>query len=171
MEVKDAVLPEAIPELELQKHIDYLANYTKNVDDFEYLMSEHLRMSGIYWCLTGTFPVFEGILIHACVYWPSVKSSAVKGRVSGRDFVRDIFPVHHFQCLFRVLAPEDERSLLVPRVPHRHIFPVIWVHLDRTEASVCAVSYEMAEKTRACRRDSVRSTVYALHACPLRASL
>lgn len=53
MEQKDAELPSDIPPLCLEKHIDYIANYGKKTDDLDYLMSEHLRMSGIYWCLTG----------------------------------------------------------------------------------------------------------------------
>jgi geranylgeranyl transferase type-2 subunit beta len=53
MEQKDAELPNEIPPLCLEKHIDYIANYGKKTDDLDYLMSEHLRMSGIYWCLTG----------------------------------------------------------------------------------------------------------------------
>lgn len=53
MEQKDVALPETIPVLDLPKHIEYIANYSKKTDDVDYLMSEHLRMSGIYWCLTG----------------------------------------------------------------------------------------------------------------------
>lgn len=55
MERKDAVMPDDIPGLALQKHIDYIVNYGKKTDDMDYLMSEHLRLSGIYWCLTGSF--------------------------------------------------------------------------------------------------------------------
>lgn len=55
MERKDAVMPDEVPPLALQKHIDYIVNYGKKTDDMDYLMSEHLRLSGIYWCLTGIF--------------------------------------------------------------------------------------------------------------------
>ncbi|XP_013143093.1 PREDICTED: geranylgeranyl transferase type-2 subunit beta [Papilio polytes] len=37
----------------LQKHSDYLASYGLNKDDFEFCMTEHLRLSGIYWTLTA----------------------------------------------------------------------------------------------------------------------
>lgn len=51
---KDVVLKEDRPKtLLLQKHSDYLANYGLNKDDYEYCMTEYLRMSGIYWSLTA----------------------------------------------------------------------------------------------------------------------
>ncbi|XP_060248450.1 geranylgeranyl transferase type-2 subunit beta isoform X4 [Meriones unguiculatus] len=36
----------------LEKHADYIASYGSKKDDYEYCMSEYLRMSGIYWGLT-----------------------------------------------------------------------------------------------------------------------
>uniref|UniRef100_A0A4W3IJH9 Geranylgeranyl transferase type-2 subunit beta n=1 Tax=Callorhinchus milii TaxID=7868 RepID=A0A4W3IJH9_CALMI len=36
----------------LDKHVDYIASYGTKKDDYEYCMSEYLRMSGIYWGLT-----------------------------------------------------------------------------------------------------------------------
>lgn len=35
-----------------QKHADYIAAYDKDKEDFEYCVTEYLRMSGVYWCLT-----------------------------------------------------------------------------------------------------------------------
>lgn len=40
----DVDLPETIPPLLLDQHIDYLANYNQN--KYEYTMTEHLRISG-----------------------------------------------------------------------------------------------------------------------------
>ncbi|CAH2038021.1 unnamed protein product, partial [Iphiclides podalirius] len=37
----------------LYHHLDYLASYGLNKDDYEYCMTEYLRMSGIYWTLTA----------------------------------------------------------------------------------------------------------------------
>lgn len=51
---KDVVLKEDRPKtLLLQKHSDYLAGYGQNKDDYEFCMTEYLRMSGIYWSLTA----------------------------------------------------------------------------------------------------------------------
>lgn len=51
---KDVVLKEDRPrKLLLQKHSDYLASYGLNKNDYEYCMTEYLRMSGIYWSLTA----------------------------------------------------------------------------------------------------------------------
>ncbi|KOB63536.1 putative Rab geranylgeranyltransferase, beta subunit [Operophtera brumata] len=51
---KDVVLKEDRPRtILLQKHSDYLAGYGLNKDDYEYCMTEYLRMSGIYWTLTA----------------------------------------------------------------------------------------------------------------------
>uniref|UniRef100_A0A8C0XXB7 Geranylgeranyl transferase type II subunit beta n=2 Tax=Cyprinus carpio TaxID=7962 RepID=A0A8C0XXB7_CYPCA len=36
----------------LDKHADYIAAYGSKKDDYEYTLSEYLRMSGIYWGLT-----------------------------------------------------------------------------------------------------------------------
>ena len=36
-----------------QQHIDYVEQWNKRKGDFEYIMSEYLRMSGLYWCITA----------------------------------------------------------------------------------------------------------------------
>ncbi|MGH0147834.1 UNVERIFIED_CONTAM: hypothetical protein FKN15_048054 [Acipenser sinensis] len=52
-QVKDVVIkPDAPATLLLEKHADYIAAYGSKKDDYEYTMSEYLRMSGIYWGLT-----------------------------------------------------------------------------------------------------------------------
>jgi len=51
--VKDVILPDKAPtRLLLQKHADYIAAYGTKKDDYEYCMTEYLRMSGMYWGLT-----------------------------------------------------------------------------------------------------------------------
>jgi prenyltransferase beta subunit len=51
---KDITIPSDAPsELHLQKHIDYILSWTKNKTDYEYVVSEHLRMNGVYWCVTA----------------------------------------------------------------------------------------------------------------------
>lgn len=51
--MKDAVIPDKAPKtLLLQKHIDYIAAYGAKKEDYEYCMTEYLRMSGMYWGLT-----------------------------------------------------------------------------------------------------------------------
>ncbi|XP_037762497.1 geranylgeranyl transferase type-2 subunit beta isoform X4 [Chelonia mydas] len=50
---KDVVIkPDAPSTLFLEKHADYIASYGAKKDDYEYCMSEYLRMSGVYWGLT-----------------------------------------------------------------------------------------------------------------------
>uniref|UniRef100_A0A668ADW7 Geranylgeranyl transferase type II subunit beta n=1 Tax=Myripristis murdjan TaxID=586833 RepID=A0A668ADW7_9TELE len=52
-QVKDVVIkPDAPSSLLLDKHADYIAAYGSKKDDYEYTLSEYLRMSGIYWGLT-----------------------------------------------------------------------------------------------------------------------
>ncbi|KAH6944593.1 hypothetical protein HPB50_004160 [Hyalomma asiaticum] len=54
MLVKDVHLPASpTQELNLPKHKEYLASYGTKKDDYEYCITEHLRMSGIYWGLTA----------------------------------------------------------------------------------------------------------------------
>ncbi|XP_037516896.1 geranylgeranyl transferase type-2 subunit beta [Rhipicephalus sanguineus] len=54
MLVKDVHLPTSpTQELNLPKHKEYLASYGTKKDDYEYCITEHLRMSGIYWGLTA----------------------------------------------------------------------------------------------------------------------
>ncbi|KAL5013014.1 hypothetical protein ScPMuIL_011565 [Solemya velum] len=52
--VKDVVISDSAPKsLLLEKHADYIAAYGKKKDDYEYCMTEYLRLSGIYWGLTA----------------------------------------------------------------------------------------------------------------------
>uniref|UniRef100_A0A672RJJ7 Geranylgeranyl transferase type II subunit beta n=1 Tax=Sinocyclocheilus grahami TaxID=75366 RepID=A0A672RJJ7_SINGR len=52
-QVKDVIIkPDAPNTLLLDKHADYIAVYGSKKDDYEYTLSEYLRMSGIYWGLT-----------------------------------------------------------------------------------------------------------------------
>ncbi|CAF0704860.1 unnamed protein product [Brachionus calyciflorus] len=39
-------------ELLIQKHVDFIVNYGKTHDQYEYEMSDYLRMSGLYWSVT-----------------------------------------------------------------------------------------------------------------------
>ncbi|NXK74352.1 PGTB2 transferase, partial [Amazona guildingii] len=51
---KDVVIkPDAPSTLLLEKHANYIASYGTKKDDYEYCMSEYLRMSGVYWGLTA----------------------------------------------------------------------------------------------------------------------
>ncbi|GAA6076786.1 geranylgeranyl transferase type-2 subunit beta isoform X1, partial [Tachysurus ichikawai] len=51
--IKDVVIkPDTPNTLLLEKHADYIAAYGSKKDDYEYTLSEYLRMSGIYWGLT-----------------------------------------------------------------------------------------------------------------------
>ncbi len=36
-----------------QKHVDYVRKVSADTESFEYLVSQHLRMSGVYWGLTA----------------------------------------------------------------------------------------------------------------------
>ncbi|XP_015511660.1 geranylgeranyl transferase type-2 subunit beta [Neodiprion pinetum] len=51
--MKDVVLPPKIPKLLIEKHGNYLASYGNNKDDYEFCMTEYLRMSGMFWGLTA----------------------------------------------------------------------------------------------------------------------
>ncbi|GMM35865.1 Rab geranylgeranyltransferase [Saccharomycopsis crataegensis] len=42
-------------ELAVQKHIDYVVNLNKHTRDYEYWLTEHLRLNGLYWGLTALF--------------------------------------------------------------------------------------------------------------------
>lgn len=37
----------------IKKHISFLHNYAQNKDNYEQLMVEYLKMSGIYWTITA----------------------------------------------------------------------------------------------------------------------
>jgi geranylgeranyl transferase type-2 subunit beta len=51
---KDVKLPAAAPtELLTASHADFIAKYGSDPDDYEYAMSEFLRMNGIYWGVTA----------------------------------------------------------------------------------------------------------------------
>ena len=53
-EVKDVELKASyLTELFLTKHADFIHAYSLKTDDYEYIMTEYLRMSGIYWGLTA----------------------------------------------------------------------------------------------------------------------
>ncbi|RLU17523.1 hypothetical protein DMN91_009758 [Ooceraea biroi] len=49
----DIELPEEIPELLIEKHVNYLLSYGTKKDDYNYHQTEHIKMSGIYWGLTA----------------------------------------------------------------------------------------------------------------------
>lgn len=53
--MNDIVLPKdsEIPSLQLSKHSNFLAAYGTNKNDYEFCMTEYLRMNGIYWSLTA----------------------------------------------------------------------------------------------------------------------
>ncbi|KAE9550608.1 hypothetical protein FO519_006179 [Halicephalobus sp. NKZ332] len=51
---RDVPIPVNAPkELLGKKHEDFILKYGKTDNLFEYVMSEHLRLSGLYWCLTA----------------------------------------------------------------------------------------------------------------------
>ncbi|CAH1786858.1 unnamed protein product [Owenia fusiformis] len=51
--IKDCVISDSSSnELMLAKHVSYISAYSKKKDDYEYCMTEYLRMSGVYWGLT-----------------------------------------------------------------------------------------------------------------------
>ncbi|CAL8143655.1 unnamed protein product [Orchesella dallaii] len=49
----DIILPNAPPDLLLPKHAGFLSKYGTAKDDYDYCMTEFLRMSGMYWGLTA----------------------------------------------------------------------------------------------------------------------
>lgn len=51
---KDVVITDDHPKTLLRdKHVEYIVGYSKKKDDFEYTMTEHIRMSGMYWGITA----------------------------------------------------------------------------------------------------------------------
>lgn len=40
-------------DLLLKQHAQFVVKYSENEDDYEYIMSEFLRMNGVYWSLTA----------------------------------------------------------------------------------------------------------------------
>jgi prenyltransferase beta subunit len=51
---KDVKLPAGAPtQLLTTSHADFIAKYGSDPDDYEYAMSEFLRMNGIYWGVTA----------------------------------------------------------------------------------------------------------------------
>ncbi|KAJ8680423.1 hypothetical protein QAD02_016210 [Eretmocerus hayati] len=54
LRIHDIQLPDNVPELLLEKHADYIISCAeKSDDDFQAIMTEHMRMSAIYWGLTA----------------------------------------------------------------------------------------------------------------------
>ncbi|XP_058128462.1 geranylgeranyl transferase type-2 subunit beta [Anopheles ziemanni] len=49
----DVTISDDSRELHFDKHVDYIANHGNDKNDYEYCMTEFLRMSGIYWGVTG----------------------------------------------------------------------------------------------------------------------
>uniref|UniRef100_A0ABD2XN61 Geranylgeranyl transferase type-2 subunit beta n=1 Tax=Trichogramma kaykai TaxID=54128 RepID=A0ABD2XN61_9HYME len=49
----DIKLSGLTPDLYLEKHINYILSYESKKDDYTYIMTEHLRISGMYWGLTA----------------------------------------------------------------------------------------------------------------------
>jgi geranylgeranyl transferase type-2 subunit beta len=41
--------------LYLEKHVDYISSLDKRSDEYEYWLTEHLRLNGIYWGLTALY--------------------------------------------------------------------------------------------------------------------
>ncbi|XP_004365312.2 RAB geranylgeranyl transferase b subunit [Capsaspora owczarzaki ATCC 30864] len=52
-ESKDATLPSTIHPLLLKKHVEFLVGYTPANNPYEYAVTEHLRMNGMFWSLTA----------------------------------------------------------------------------------------------------------------------
>ena len=51
--VKDVTLSDDLPtEFLHDKHAEYIGSYGKDKSDYEYCMTEYLRLSGVYWGLT-----------------------------------------------------------------------------------------------------------------------
>ena len=54
MSGRDVTLPSDAPtELLLDLHCKYLLKYGENEDDFEFAVTDFLRLSGVYWCVTA----------------------------------------------------------------------------------------------------------------------
>ncbi|KAG8193380.1 hypothetical protein JTE90_012182 [Oedothorax gibbosus] len=52
--IKDVELTDKLPtKLFLDKHCEYISSYGKKKDDYEYCITEYLRLSGMYWGLTA----------------------------------------------------------------------------------------------------------------------
>eukprot|EP00111_Clytia_hemisphaerica_P010669 TCONS_00031162-protein len=53
-QIKDAKIPENAPKtLLMEKHAEYIKAYEEKKEDYEYVMTEYLRVSGVYWGLTA----------------------------------------------------------------------------------------------------------------------
>lgn len=51
--IKDIKIPADAPKTLLtEKHVSYIHGYELDKNSYEYVMTEYLRMGGIYWCLT-----------------------------------------------------------------------------------------------------------------------
>lgn len=44
-----------------EKHVEYVRKISADTESFEYLVSQHLRMSGVYWGLTALTILGEDI--------------------------------------------------------------------------------------------------------------
>ncbi|KFD61950.1 hypothetical protein M514_07701 [Trichuris suis] len=53
--LKDVILKESVlpKELMLKKHSSFIKSYEEKKDDYEYVVSESLRLSGVFWCLAA----------------------------------------------------------------------------------------------------------------------
>ena len=54
MQRKDVRLPSSAPShLLRRKHSSFLRKWDRDKDDYEYVMAEFLRLSGVYWLVTA----------------------------------------------------------------------------------------------------------------------
>ena len=44
---------EVLKDILVQKHAAYILNFEKAKEDYEFVMTEHIRMNGLYWCVTA----------------------------------------------------------------------------------------------------------------------
>lgn len=51
--MNDVDISTELKELLTEKHIEYIANHGNDQNDYDYCMTEFLRMSGIYWGVTA----------------------------------------------------------------------------------------------------------------------
>jgi geranylgeranyl transferase type-2 subunit beta len=52
--LRDEALPKEAPtSLLLEKHANFIVGYSQNKNDYEYIISEFLRINGVYWALTA----------------------------------------------------------------------------------------------------------------------
>ena len=52
---KDAKITDSAPKvLLMDKHVEFIHKYGKDKEEYDYVMSEFLRINGIYWAITAT---------------------------------------------------------------------------------------------------------------------